>query len=254
MRLLFAFYTMQSTYRTYLHWIEWLLAVVAFGYLIYRLVLFDNYAMLSATLCQMPRTAYGCLLIAFVLIPVQLYVEVLRWRFTLRGWVNISIRQSWHQVLLGQVAGFITPYRAGDLPARLALAGLEISRDEWTERWHQWLKDWHKWFAVVGYTILRYLVWGIQLGAVLTAVGVTMPLGQGIASIVLYYAVISVMPALPAADVPLKGGWAVWIFGQYTCNVAAVLLAVSIIWLFNTILPVLFGSMKKILYFCTRKT
>jgi len=240
--------------RRLLFVLSWLLALLALSYLVYRLVTFDNYAALGQTLCQASWRAYVALGWALVLIPVQLWVEVLRWQYTLRGWHTISLRDSWNQVLLGQVAGFVTPYRAGDIPARLVAAGLNISRDEWSDRWHQWLQDTHKWLAVGGYTLLRYVVWGSQLWAVMYAVGVVLSPVEAVTSIALYYVMISFMPALPAADVPLKGGWAVWIFGQYTDNVAAILLAVSIIWLINTIIPVLFGSLKKILYFCTRKT
>jgi len=239
--------------RRLLFVLGWVLALAALGYLIYRLVTFDNYAALGQTLCEASRKEYMALGLALVLIPVQLWVEVLRWQYALRGWKTISLKESWNEVLLGIVAGFVTPYRAGDIPARLVAAGLDISRDEWNARWHQWLKDTGKWIVVVAYTIARYMVWGIQLWAVLYAVGVGLDFWQALTAIAAYYVVISVMPALPAADVPLKGGWAVAIFGQYTDNVAAIVLAVSIIWLFNTIIPVLFGSLKKILYFCSRK-
>jgi len=232
---------------------SWVLAVAALAYLVYRLVTFDNYAALGQTLLQASWHEYMALGLALVLIPVQLGVEAFRWQYALRGWKTISWKESWDEVLLGMMAGFVTPYRAGDIPARLVAAGLDISADEWKARWRSWLKDMRKWIAVVAYTLLRYMVWGVQLWAVLYAVGIGLSPWQALVAIAVYYVVISVMPALPAADVPLKGGWAVAIFGQYTDNVAAIVLAVSIIWLINTIIPVLFGSLKKILYFCSRK-
>jgi len=232
---------------------SWMLAVVALTYLIYRLVTFNNYSALGETLYNASWREFAALGVALLLVPIQLGVEVLRWQYAIRGWKTISLKESLNQVLLGQVAGFVTPYRAGDLPARLIAAELNISEQEWRTRGHQWLRDMRKWLAVVVYTMLRYLVWGVQLWAVLYSVGIVLAPTDAIISIAMYYVVISVMPALPAADVPLKGGWAVAIFGQYTDNVAAIVLAVSIIWLFNTIIPVLFGSLKKILYFCSRK-
>jgi len=249
MRLLFL--TMQNEHK-YIRWAEWLLAIAAMGYLVYRLITYKQYGSLCSVLPWQTGQMYAWLGLAFVLIPLQLLVEVVRWRYVLRGWQTISIRESWSEVMLGMLAGFITPYRSGDIPARLVACGLNITKEEFSHRWHQWLRDWHKWFAVAGYTVARHLVWGIQLWAVLAAVGVQMPVGQGIISIALYYVLVSVIPQLPVADVAMKGGWAVWIFGQYTDNVATIMLAVSIIWIFNTIIPVLFGSIEKILYFCKR--
>jgi len=240
--------------RRLLFVLGWIMSAAAMVYLVWRLVEYDHYADLKITLEACTWREYLALVAAIVLLPVQLVVEAFRWQYTLRGWKSISLKKSWNEVLLGMVAGFITPYRAGDIPARLVAAGLDISIDEWKARWHQWLKDTRKWIAVVSYTMARYLVWGIQLWAVLYAVGICLGPVQALGAIAAYYVVISVMPALPAADVPLKGGWAVVIFGQYTSDVASIVLAVSIIWLINTIIPVLFGSMKKFLYFCKQKS
>lgn len=242
-----------TNYKRYIHWAEWMLAVAAMGYLIYRLVHYKDYDSIYHTIQGVTPVQWAQLVVSFALIPVQLLVETYRWKYVIRGWKDISLKESWSEVLLGQVAGFITPYRAGDLPARLVACGLDISYDEWSIRWHKWLKDWHKWWDVAGYTLARYLVWGIQLWLVLDAVGVHMLLWQGIGSIALYYVMISFMPVLPAAEVALKGGPAVWVFSQYTDDMAVILVAVGIIWIFNTIIPVLFGSLKKILYFCKQK-
>jgi len=236
-----------------MRWIGWLLCLASMAYLVYKLSTYEDYRSLGQALSQMDRGAWLLCLGSFGLIPVQLWIEALRWRSTLRGWKDISMRESWSAVLLGLVAGFVTPYRAGDIPARLVAAGLDSKREELSGRWHTWLKDWQKWFTVLGWTIVRYMVWGVQLWAVLSAVGVSMSAGQAVGSIALYYVMISLMPILPAADVVMKGGWAVAIFGQFTDNVAAIMVAVTLIWFFNTIIPVLFGSMKKILYFCKQE-
>lgn len=246
MRLLFL--AMKRSYQTYIHLLEWLLAIAAVAYMTYRLVTYQDYASISIYLCNQSVRVYALIGIAIGLVPVQLFVEAARWRYVLRGWKTISIGESWSQVMLGMLAGFVTPYRTGDIPARLVASGLNISKEELSSRWHQWIRDWHKWFAVGGYTLLRYIVWGIQLWAVLLAVGISMPLGQGIASIALYYVVVSIIPALPAADVALKGGWAVWIFGQYTPNVVAIMVAVSLIWFINTLIPVIGASIQKIIH------
>jgi len=239
-----------SNWKRYIQWGEWLLTIAAMVYLVYRLGTYEHYDTLGSTLMGWDARSWIVCVIAILLIPGQLFVEVLRWKATLRGWKTITLHESWDQVLLGMQAGFITPYRAGDIPARIVAAGLDINKEEWASRWRSWLKDWTKWLDIVAWTALRYGIWGLQLWLVLEMVGVSMCLEQAVGSIAFYYLMISIMPSVPAADVALKGGWAVWIFGQYSDNVVAILLAVTIIWFFNTIIPVFFGGIKKILYFC----
>lgn len=239
-----------SNWKRYIQWAEWLLTIAAMGYLVYRLCTYEHYDTLGTTLVGLDIRSWMLCLLAVVLIPVQLFIEVLRWKATLRGWKTITLSESWSQVLLGMLAGFVTPYRTGDIPARLVAAGLDVKKEEWASRWRTWLKDWTKWLDIAGWTMARYIIWGLQLWAVMEMMGVHMSAPEAVGSIAFYYLMISIMPSVPAADVALKGGWAVWIFGQHSDNVVAILLAVTLIWFFNTIIPVFFGGIKKILYFC----
>lgn len=237
----------------YLHWVGWLMSVIAFAYLVYRLATYDNYADLALFLHQAGQREWWSAIIACVLIPIQLLVEACRWQWFMQGWKNITLRESWYHVIVGALAGFITPYKIGDIPARVLAAGVETDIEKIKQHGRDWVKDKRKWLPIVGWTIVRYIIWGFQLWGVLTFVGIYLTPWQAMNSIAIYYFLISIMPSLPAAEVVLKGGWAVLIFGQYTENVAAITLAVSIIWIFNTIIPVLFGSLEKILYFCRQK-
>lgn len=237
----------------------WTITAIALLYLIYKLYTYPHYQQLGEYLQQADYTNWICLTIAVLLIPIQLLAEARRWQWTLRGWKNISLHTAWQHVLTGLIAGFITPYRTGDIPARLIEAGLDSTHNDNdnenendnendnNSNWHSWLRDWKKWFPVILWTIIRYTIWGLQLWTVLTFVGIYLSPLQALSSIALYYLIISIMPGLPAADVALKGGWAVFIFQQYTTNIPAIAIAVSIIWIINTILPVLFASIKKFL-------
>lgn len=240
---------MLTQWKTYFRWFGWGISAAALAYLIYKLCTFDQYEQLDNSFRHATPWNWCCISIAFILIPVQLVAEARRWQWTLRGWKKISLLNSWQHVLTGLIAGFITPYRAGDIPARLLAAGIDNTNntDQTPTNWHTWLRDWKKWFPVILWTLIRYLIWGLQLWAVLTFVNIQLTPLQALSSIALYYLVISIMPSLPAADVALKGGWAVIIFQQYTDNIPAIALAVSIIWIINTILPVLFASIKKFL-------
>lgn len=237
-------------WKTYLNWAGWGINIASLVYLIYRLAHYDHYGELGLSLSQADAAAWYALAIAFVLIPIQLLIEARRWQWVLRGWKDVSLKDSWHQVLVGAIAGFITPYRAGDLPARLVAAGIPMNKEQFKQQVRQWLKDWHKWLPVAGWTVMRYAVWGLQLWAVMRFVGIDLNIEQAICSIGMYYFLISFMPSLPAADIAIKGGWAVLIFGEFTNNVAAITLAVSIIWLFNTVMPILLAYINKMLRVC----
>ncbi len=219
----------------------WIVTVAAVAYLVYRLVIYPDYYTLFSLLRQHGHTAILCLAVATLLIPAQLGIEARRWQWVLRGWKEITWKDSWRQVLIGGVAGFVTPYRSGDLPARLAMCGLDIDREKLKIHGKEWLKDWHKWFPVLLWTGARYIIWGVQLWAVLTACGILLTPLQALSSIALYYFFISVMPSVPAADVALKGGWATVVFGTFTPYIPAIAISVTVIWLLNTVIPVLCG-------------
>ena len=102
-------------------------------------------------------------------------------------------------------------------------------------------KDWRKWLRVLLLHLARYAVWMIQLWAVLTFCGIILSPKEAFLAIIPYYFFITFMPSVPAAEVAFKGGWAVLIFSHFTSNIPAIAVAVTIVWLINTIIPVLIG-------------
>ena len=221
------------------------LTVAAFGYLVYRLVTYDDYAAFAHSFSTADNVAWLCLVVAVGLLPVHLMVEAKRWQVLLQGVAAVSLRASLRQVLAGYLGAFVTPYRLGEYPARLLEAGLDTTTSlEW-KNWRLWLKDWAKWGRFLLWTFIRYTIWGLQLWAVLRFCGIGLTPLQAVCSIAVYYVLISIMPSLPAAEVPLKGGWAVLVFQHVTSNTPAIASAVAIIWVVNTIFPVLFAGLRK---------
>jgi len=96
------------------HLIEWLVALAACGYLIYRLVIFDDYPALWASLTSMSHLQIGALVFCILLMPVNMSLEAWRWR-TL---IPMSWREAHRQVYYSKLAGLITPWRLGEYPAR----------------------------------------------------------------------------------------------------------------------------------------
>ena len=222
--------------------VSWLLTTAALFYLIYRLKNYGEYETFWHSFALADTSQYICLAAAVILVSAQLLIEARKWQTMLIGLVDISLYDAWWQVIYGNIAAFVTPYRLGEYPGRLLQMGYTF--DQWRAfigTWRDWLKDWRKWLRVLLLHLARYAVWGIQLWAVLYFCGIMLPPLQAVAAIASYYFVITFMPSMPAADVALKGGWAVVIFSHFTDNIPAIAVAVTLIWLINTVLPILLG-------------
>ena len=112
---------------------EWGIALAACGYLVYRLVVFDDYASLWASLCGMGWREVLALALCVALMPVNMSLEAWRWRTlwndvrrkdvpcTKDGQWTMSWREAHRQVYYSKLAGVITPWRLGEYPARAIL-------------------------------------------------------------------------------------------------------------------------------------
>ena len=103
------------------HIVEWVVALAALGYLIYRMAIYEDYATLWATIAGMSGLQIAALLLCVALMPVNMSLEAWRWRTLL----PMSWREAHQQVYYSKLAGLITPWRLGEYPARALL------RNEW---------------------------------------------------------------------------------------------------------------------------
>jgi hypothetical protein len=94
----------------------------------------------------------------------------------------------------------------------------------------------------IGWSMLRYAIWGLQLALALHFCGVNMTALEYLISIPFYYMVVSFFPSLPALNVAIRGSWLLFIFTPFTLNTAGITLAIILIWLINTVLPMIIGS------------
>ena len=105
------------------HIVEWVVALAALGYLIYRMAIYEDYATLWATIAGMSWLQIAALLLCVALMPVNMSLEAWRWRTLL----PMSWREAHQQVYYSKLAGLITPWRLGEYPARALL------RNEWPQ-------------------------------------------------------------------------------------------------------------------------
>ena len=107
--------------KTLYHIIEWVVAIAACGWLVYKIVTYDDYAGLWAAISGMDGLQICALVLCIALMPLNMTLEAWRWR-TL---VPMSWREAHRQVYYSKLAGLITPWRLGEYPARALL------RNEW---------------------------------------------------------------------------------------------------------------------------
>ncbi len=100
--------------KTLYHIIEWVVAIAACVWLVYKLATYDDYAGLWAAVSGMDGLAICALLLCVVLMPLNMTLEAWRWR-TL---VPMSWKEAHRQVYYSKLAGLITPWRLGEYPAR----------------------------------------------------------------------------------------------------------------------------------------
>lgn len=100
--------------KTLFYIIEWSVTLVACAYLVYRLVIFDDYASLWETFRSMGIPQLFVIILCVALMPVNMALEAWRWK-TL---VPMSWREANRQVYYSKLAGLITPWRLGEYPAR----------------------------------------------------------------------------------------------------------------------------------------
>ena len=115
--------------KTLFYIIEWSVTLVACAYLVYRLVIFDDYASLWEAFRSMGMPQLFAIILCVALMPVNMALEAWRWK-TL---VPMSWREANRQVYYSKLAGLITPWRLGEYPAR----GVLMAEDKESAVWSQ---------------------------------------------------------------------------------------------------------------------
>ena len=244
--------------KTLFYIIEWSVTLVACAYLVYRLIIFDDYASLWETFRSMGMPQLFAIILCVALMPVNMALEAWRWK-TL---VPMSWREANRQVYYSKLAGLITPWRLGEYPAR----GVLMAEDKESAVWSQVLSMGAVGSATMTAAIILAGCVGIAFSpAVLTILGNSYlyALGGVVLVLAVVYALFpkalknyvalnypllleSTMQSLvrlacwcvqlnvPIAEVGVRGAWAITLFGSMNAGFAGVLL-----WVINTLLPCL---------------
>lgn len=126
------------------HIIEWVVALAACAFLVWKLATYDDYPALWATLQSMGWPQWTAIAVCIALMPLNMTLEAWRWRSLMNEGVNelesegISWREAHRQVYYSKLAGLITPWKLGEYPARGVL--MNESRESRVESRETWAK------------------------------------------------------------------------------------------------------------------
>lgn len=105
--------------KTLYHIIEWTIAIVACGFLVWKLATYEDYAALGECLRSMGWSQWLALAACVALMPVNMALEAWRWYSLMNEGVNeLTFKEAQRQVYYSKLAGLITPWRLGEYPAR----------------------------------------------------------------------------------------------------------------------------------------
>ncbi len=101
--------------------LKWLILTSAYLFLGYKLFVYDGYAELAYYFSTAGVAQYLFLLLVFLLLPLNLLCESLKWRTLVSGLQPLSVSLAFKSVLIGQTGAFFTPNHLGDYPTRALL-------------------------------------------------------------------------------------------------------------------------------------
>lgn len=96
--------------------------------------------------------------------------------------------------------------------------------------------------GVLGFSLARYPIFMLQLYLLLCFFGVELSFLTVFAAGAAAFFVNFIIPSIALADLGIRGSSALFFFGLYISNDAAVLSAVFALWLINLVIPALIGS------------
>ncbi|MCB0449367.1 MAG: flippase-like domain-containing protein [Confluentibacter sp.] len=91
-------------------------------------------------------------------------------------------------------------------------------------------------------SLLRYSIFSFQFYYLLTLFGIEISYLQAMMLVTSMYLLASIIPSIFAFDMVVKGSVAVYLFGFMGVNAVTILSIVTLMWVFNFVIPSVFGS------------
>jgi len=108
--------------KRHISYLKYVLAVLILGFLIYQIKTANSQEDIKYILTQKDWTEKIYLLIfVIVLMPVNWFLESLKWKKLMKSFLNISIKDAIKAVLVGVSFGVVTPARLGEYGGRVLM-------------------------------------------------------------------------------------------------------------------------------------
>ena len=126
--------------RRLIHIIEWVIAIAACAWLVWKLATYEDYAALGECLRSMGWAQWLAIGLCTALMPVNMALEAWRWMTLMGEGMNeltderLTFSEAQRQVYYSKLAGLITPWRLGEYPARGLLLTNERMNELGSER------------------------------------------------------------------------------------------------------------------------
>lgn len=127
------------------------------------------------------------------------------------------------------------------LLALVTLGGYLFWRSRISGKLQQWKMS-RSGLRILGLSMGRYLCFSLMFALLIDLQGVELSWTLSLPLIWVTYLLSSAIPSFLFLDVAIKGGVAVWLFSLIGISAWPVICAASLMWLFNMIIPALFGA------------
>ena len=117
------YFSLKSPFVGYL--LKWVTVLVAFAFLFYKLLTFDQYPELISHWKQLPVSHFWWLAGVILLLPFNWVLESLKWKCLVSHVQKINTKEAVKSVLAGISTGFFTPNRVGELVGRVTFLHAE---------------------------------------------------------------------------------------------------------------------------------
>lgn len=145
----------------------------------------------------------------------------------------------------------------GTLLFTIALTTLYFSFERWAPRIEgiRWLRKLHLWgrllyrfstkeqIVILAISLLRFAVFTTQYWLLLRWQGIGLPLGEGLLLCVLFFWAMAIIPSIALAELGIRGTVSVFLFKEYSPNVAGIAAATFVLWCINLMLPSIIGAL-----------
>lgn len=109
----------QKLIKTLLLFAKWFVLLITYFFLAYKLYNFEHYAALWQHFRNPDTTQYFWLFLVFILLPLNIFFEVIKWQTLVEKSEKISFKKALNAVLAGFSTGFVTPNRIGEMAGRM---------------------------------------------------------------------------------------------------------------------------------------